>query len=104
MKPLLKMRVCNNKFPVNHSRYFGIPRGERLCPLCNSDDIGDDFHYLFKCKFDAFVQLRKTCLKKYYLHHQNAIKYYQLMNSENISVIRKIAKLAKGLQEYFSII
>ena len=104
MKPLLTMRVSNNKFPVNHSRYFGIPRGERVCSLCNSGDIGDDFHYLFKCDFDAFVQLRKTSLKRYYLHHQNAIKYHELMNTDNIGIVRKLAKLAKGLQEYFSII
>jgi hypothetical protein len=30
--------------------YKNIARENRICPLCNNGEIGDEFHYLFKCQ------------------------------------------------------
>ena len=102
MNSLLKLRLCNNKFPVNFNRYLGVPRGERLCTLCDMNELGDDFHYLFKCKYANFVQLRTLYLKRYYLHHQNVLKYHDLMSSNNSTTVLKLAKFAKGLLDFFA--
>ena len=102
MKNLLKLRLCNNRLPVNSNRFLGVPRGERLCTLCDMNEIGDDFHYIFRCKYDTFTQLRNRYLKRYYLHHQNVLKYHELMNSKNNTTVMKLAKLVKGLLDHFS--
>ena len=40
-KSCLIFRTCNNNLPVNKDRYLHIPRNERLCIMCDSNDIGD---------------------------------------------------------------
>jgi hypothetical protein len=32
-----------------NGRWKNIARENRICPLCNNGEIGDEFHYLFKC-------------------------------------------------------
>jgi hypothetical protein len=39
-----------------------IARENRICPLCNNGEIGDTFHYLFKCQY--FGNQRKIYIKK----------------------------------------
>ena len=46
---LVKFRCGNIKIPVVAGRYNAVPRDERLCQLCNTNSIGDEFHYLFEC-------------------------------------------------------
>ena len=38
------------KFPVVTGRYEGIPYDERHCTFCNTNLIGNEFHYLLVCK------------------------------------------------------
>ena len=44
-----KMRISCRLLPIESGRYKKIPRAERLCPLCNRSEIGDEFYYLLKC-------------------------------------------------------
>jgi hypothetical protein len=37
--------------PVECGRFLSIDRSERLCELCNSNEIGDEFHYMFNCEY-----------------------------------------------------
>ena len=47
-----KFRKFNNHLLlIQQGRYSGIDRQERFCTLCDCNDIGDEFHYLFKCTF-----------------------------------------------------
>ena len=46
---VIKMRISCHLLPIESGRYKKIPRVERLCPLCNRYEIGDEFHYLLKC-------------------------------------------------------
>ena len=41
--PVIKMRISCHLLPVESGCYKKIPRVERLCPLCNRSEIGDDF-------------------------------------------------------------
>ena len=100
-KSLLKLRVCNNRLPVNFSRYHGIPREQRVCSLCNENEIGDDFHYLFICKFNDFVILRNRLLNNYFLHHQNAIKFHRLMNPKSYKTLKNLARFVKAIVDQF---
>ena len=51
---LCRFRTLNNNLPIESGRWQNISRENRKCHLCNSGDIGDEFHYLFKCtSFDS---------------------------------------------------
>ena len=49
IQTLVNFRLCNNHMPVEKCRWLGINRQDRRCTLCNMLDIGDEFHYLFRC-------------------------------------------------------
>ena len=48
---LSKFRCVSHRLPVECGRFLNIDRSERLCELCNSNEIGDEFHYIFNCEF-----------------------------------------------------
>jgi hypothetical protein len=50
---LCRFRTTSHKLPIETGRWQNIARENRKCLLCNSDVIGDEFHYIFSCsKFD----------------------------------------------------
>ena len=48
-KALVKLRFGNHKLMVECGRYDQIPRENRLCPSCRSNEIEDETHFLFNC-------------------------------------------------------
>ena len=57
---ITKLRISAHKLPVESGRYNKTPYNERKCTLCQSDEIGDEFHYLMSCPNNEFVKLRNT--------------------------------------------
>ena len=49
--PLSKFRCVNHTLPIEKGRFIGIARDDRICNLCNSANLGDEYHYLFECDF-----------------------------------------------------
>ena len=89
-KILCRFRTCNHRFPIETGRWVGVQREDRKCVLCNSGQIGDEFHYLLECK--TFTQERKYFLGNYYCKHANILKFDELMNCKNVGKLRKICK------------
>ena len=85
---LFQFRTTNNILPVNNQRFEGIMRNERKCQKCNSGDIGDEFHYIFKCRF--FNRTREELLPLYYRRNSNAIKFQELFDNNKKSILLKI--------------
>ena len=46
-KELVKLRIGNHKLLIETGRYDQIPRDNRLCPTCKSNQIEDEIHLLF---------------------------------------------------------
>ena len=46
-----RLRCMNHRLPIEYGRFFRVERAKRKCKLCNSGDIGDEYHYLFVCYF-----------------------------------------------------
>jgi hypothetical protein len=46
---ITKMRISAHKLPVESGRYTKTPYKDRFCTLCQSNEIGDEFHYLLSC-------------------------------------------------------
>ena len=69
--------ICNQNadffhlLPVESGRYEKIPRVERLCLLCNTSEIGDEFHYLLKCTHSSLSHLRGIFLERLYSINSN---------------------------------
>ena len=57
--------------PLESGRYKKIPRVERLCPLSNRSEIGDEFHYLLKCTHSSLSHIRGISLESLYLINSN---------------------------------
>ena len=66
-----KMRISCHLLPIESGRYKKIPRVERLCPLSNRSEIGDEFHYLLKCTHSSLSHIRGISLES--LHLINSI-------------------------------
>ena len=48
-KSLVKLRFSSHKLRIETGRYDKIPRDERLCSLCNCNNIEDETHFLLDC-------------------------------------------------------
>ena len=98
-KALCKFRTMNHSLPIEKGRYFNIDRNERLCTLCDTNVIGDEFHYLFEC--DYFNADRKKYIPKYYYTHPSSFKLNSLMNCKNKSKLVKLALFCKLILSKF---
>jgi hypothetical protein len=65
-KNVLKFRVNNHRLPIQRGRVINVPLNERLCTLCNLEEIGDEFHYLFVCENDEIKASRKKHLCNFF--------------------------------------
>lgn len=46
---LVKFRTSNHRLPIEVGRWNNLQRHERICNLCNNNQIGDEYHYLLEC-------------------------------------------------------
>ena len=98
-KLLCRFRCCNFKLPIETGRWNNTPRSERKCNICNSNDSGDEFHYLFRCKDAVILEARNRYLPRSYCIRPNVFKFHQLFNSNNMNVINNICKLLFVIQQ-----
>ena len=45
-KYICKFRCLSHKLPIEKGCFLNIERNERICLLCNKNELGDEFHYL----------------------------------------------------------
>ena len=51
MYNMCKFRCGSHKLPIEMGRFLSIDRSERICDLCNNEELGDEFYYLFNYTF-----------------------------------------------------
>ena len=123
--PLFKLRTSNHKLPVETGRWTRpkTARHQRICPLCISRDIGDEYHYICKCPYFAaeratyvkpyyikrpsmyeyhyickcpyFAAERATYVKPYYIKRPSMYKFCNLLGSTNENQMRKLSQFAQ---------
>ena len=94
-----KFRTDNNHLPIEIGRWEGIDINDRKCHLCNTNDIGDSFHYLLVCPF--FSNYRKQYIPRYFFNHPNIIKFQQIMSTSNQQQLQKLATFATLVMSNF---
>ena len=52
-KELTKLRIRNHILLIEKGRYYTpkIPREERFCPVCSTNSVESESHFLFDCAF-----------------------------------------------------
>ena len=97
---LCKFRTGNHLLPVTKSRYVEGGGGvDVICKLCNSNDICDEFHVLFICKY--FEDKRKKYLKKNYFVKPSTLKMYTLFNNSSTKQIVSLSKFVNYIMSNF---
>ena len=43
--------MCWSPITSRDRKWHNVSRADRLCRLCDSDDIGDEFHYIMSCNY-----------------------------------------------------
>ena len=95
-----KFRTCNHKLPIETGRWFRIERNERKCLLCNRNDIGDEFHYIFNCP--KISTHRNRYLKNELKANINILKFKYLFQSVNPITLRKLCRLIDKINKIVS--
>ena len=75
-----KLRFSLLKFPVVTGRYEGIPYDERHCTFCNTNLIGNEFHYLLVCK--KFQAIREKYIADYFWKYPKEYKLVSLLHRQ----------------------
>jgi hypothetical protein len=46
----MQYRISNRKLQIERGRYENIPREERICKLCDSGEVENEFHFAITCQ------------------------------------------------------
>ena len=57
---------------IEKGRYLHLERNERVCSMCNSNDIEDEFHFILRCP--SYNELRKNYTKQRYSNRPSLFK------------------------------
>ena len=76
--------ICH-QLPIEIGRWNNIWGEERKCNLCNTNDLGDEFHYMFSCDQIDIKTMRKKCLHVYY---HIIIETLILLSLKNFLIVR----------------
>ena len=87
---LFRFRTANHKLPIEVGRYDGTATNERICTLCNADQIGSERHYLLYCNF--FERDRENFLQRSKITRRHGISIKSLLGSKDILILRNLVK------------
>ena len=94
-----KFRTANHKLPVEKGRYTNMLREQRTCNLCDSDHVGDEYHFLLECP--ALVNLRNKFIPKFFRTNPNFYKYSQLLSIKSGKLLLNLCKFIKEGLTFF---
>ena len=96
-----KLRCSNHSLLVETGRHHNIFYADRICILCNLQEIEDEFHVVARCTFynDLRNQYLSDILSDNNNQFYNVYDFYRLMSTHDSD---KILKLAKFTYEMFN--
>ena len=87
---LSRLRCSAHKLMIEEGRYRGVERNERVCPLCTMNVVEDEYHFRLVCPM--YRELRKKYLPSFYCRWPSKNKFIKLLNDNQVSVLKKLAK------------
>lgn len=97
---LTKLRISAHNLRIQTGRYSRerVERNLRYCLICNTNEIEDEFHFVFKCP--AYENLRNIYIKNYYRNRPSMFKFTQLLKSDKN---KETIMLCKYINEAFKL-
>ena len=86
-----RFRCRNTKIPVVTLGYANrdTPYENRLCSICNLNEVGDENHYILRC---PVLQAHRTrYISNYYIRNPS-IAISQLFQTKSVTVLKKLGK------------
>ena len=75
------MRLSSYKFPIETGRYKKTSRTQRLCTICDRDEMGDEFHYFFHCDHSSITLIRIEFSRKLFsFFYIRSFQYFSLLD------------------------
>ena len=96
---ICKFKCANSKIPTIVGRYTNKPLEDRTCTVCESEEIGNEYHYLFKCS--KFKDGRIKYLNYYYINNPSEHKMKQLFNESSRKQLLNLAKFVYEILQEF---
>lgn len=97
-KAMTQLRLSSHKLMIERGRWHKIPQTDRLCTECHT--LEDEYHVLFICpRYDC---IRKQYVKQYYITRPSMHKFIELLNTNNVSELRKLAIFIKQIFNHYS--
>ena len=78
---------------IERGRWSKITQENRLCTECLV--LEDEYHVICVCT--RYTEMRIKYVKPYYINRPCMVKFIQLLNSENVSEMRKLGSFIKSL-------
>ena len=72
-KYLSKFRLSAHSLNIEKGRYNNTNRRDRICNLCNSSDIEDEFHFILKCLSIMILELITNVYQKLLLQKAQCV-------------------------------
>ena len=79
--PIARYRTANDRLLLERGSWNDTPRSQRVWTLCNRNELGDEFHYLFECGF--FKKLEECIYRNFTI---NMFPYWGLGKIDGLLV------------------
>ena len=87
----IRFRTTNNQLPINTLRFCNVEKELRLCPKCNLQVIGNEYHYILICPH--FDTQRRNLIHHKYHNMPTMTKFQNLFNSQDKRCLLKLKHL-----------
>ena len=88
---LSRFRLSSHSLEIERGRYTNVPREDRICKVCNSSFVENEYHFLLVCP--AYRLLRRQYMKPYFCSWPSLNKFDNLMSSKNKKEISNLSNL-----------
>ena len=87
-RALSRLRCSNHSLHIESGRFNNIDVNNRICQLCDTDEIEDEYHFVLVCPL--FIDIRNH-LPQQYTVNSSRDKFHSLMSSDKTTTIKSLA-------------
>ena len=96
-KNLSRLHISAHRLYIEQGRYQGIPRQNRICNRCTSNEIDDEVHFLFSCTSSQddryYMNSKINSLCSNFNSLNSSQKLIWLLNTENVEILISVCNL-----------
>lgn len=90
LRVLAKLRCSAHELNVEKGRHTGIPYHQRICTLCETNQVEDELHFVLQCPFYNDLRCRHIP-KRFIRRYPCPEDFYTLMQCKNESIVTRLA-------------